>query len=68
MRSKRVDMTIKAAVRPKPDTMLINIKVTPEELATLRLKADQYTKGNLSLLLRYAALHFVPSKQELQAG
>lgn len=39
---------------------IINIRVTDEELAIIKERADKYANGNLSVYLRHVAMNFKP--------
>lgn len=49
----------------KEQTELVNFKIKKDEKKAIMAKAKKYAGGNLSFWLRYAALHFVPSKKDL---
>lgn len=42
------------------------LRLTESELNKLKRKANIYTEGNLSELLLFAALNFVPSKEDFE--
>lgn len=42
-----------------------NVKVSDEEQAMIEKKAKQFTKGNVSAWIRYAATKHIPTKREL---
>lgn len=50
---------VKEELRP------VNFKIAPSEYEKLEEKAKQYTNGNVSEWIRYAALNHKPSKSEL---
>jgi arsenate reductase-like glutaredoxin family protein len=50
--------TKKRSSKKKAAPELINLKVTPAERAKLVAKAKRYTRGNVSELLRQAALKY----------
>lgn len=58
-------MTLKSCVKKKPKLILINLKVTSEELQLIRQKAKAFTKGNSSAWVRYAATQLSPRKKDL---
>lgn len=43
----------------------ITVRVSNMQLNKLKAKANVYCDGNLSEWILYAALHFIPSKEEL---
>ena len=47
---------------------LLSIRVTGEELTLLRIKAMQFTDGNVSEWLRYAGLHLLPPVHHIDFG
>ena len=51
---------LKSLLREKK--RLINFYVSPEEKALMQSKADEYTSGNLSEWVRYAAVHYQPRR------
>jgi len=46
---------------------IINFKITKSERKTIEQNAKKYTKGNVSLWLRYCALHHAPKASELKS-
>ena len=42
----------------------VNFKVTEEDLAIMRSNANVFAKGNLSLWVRHAAIHWRPGKTD----
>ena len=43
----------------------LTIKATRLEKAQMQKQADKYANGNLSAWVRYAALNYIPTAQEL---
>ncbi len=44
------------------------IKLSAAQEKAIQKKANLYTEGNFSKWVRYAALHFVPMKEEIIVG
>jgi len=44
----------------------LNIKVVPAEAKEIRAKAEKYTKGNMTALIRIAIQKFNPQKRDLK--
>ena len=64
--SKDESMLITQMKKPKEKAKPINLKVVdPKVREALQDKADLYADGNLSEWLRFAGLHYVPSKDQL---
>jgi hypothetical protein len=64
--SKDDSMLITQVKEPKEKAKPINLKVVdPKVRKALQDKADTYADGNLSEWLRFAGLHYVPSKDQL---
>jgi len=49
-------------------TKKVESRVTEEEKNYIRTKALLYCEGNESEFIRYAALNFVPEKQDIEKG
>jgi len=49
----------------RPKTILMNLKISEEDLLAIKVKANYYTKGNVSMWMRYAALNHRPKKADL---
>lgn len=49
----------------KEKSKLFNFKILPSELEIIQKKANEYYEGNVSGFLKYAALNYVPKRDEL---
>ena len=56
--------------KPKPEgkKRLVTLKLTGEELLLLRVKAAQFTDGNVSEWMRYSAIHLLPPTCHIDFG
>lgn len=64
--NKDNSMLVTQVKEPKQKAKPINLKcVDPKVRAKLQEKADKYADGNLSEWLRFAGLHYVPTKDQL---
>jgi len=58
-------MKLKQEKKPTKQ-VYIGIKTSEEEKAQIQHQADKYAEGNVSLWIRFAALHFEPKKEHLE--
>ncbi len=42
--------------------IIVNFKATPAEKKRIKANANRYAEGNISLWMRYCALHCVPKR------
>lgn len=57
-------MILKSSIKPKKINM-VNVKFSDQEKDLLKKKAKQYTGGNVSEWIRYAALRLNPPQSDL---
>lgn len=54
--------------KPNPNLRLIiqPVRLNAEEMRIILGKAHQYCNGSIGKFMRYAAVHFVPKKEDLK--
>jgi len=59
---------LKSIKKPNPYArkIVVPFKVNADEMRELLKKAHQYTKGNISEWVRFAALNFKPKKEDFE--
>lgn len=65
MPTKKKVTVLKSQLSRKAKTVLFNFKVTPAEKAELKARANKFTNGNITALVKYCALRLNPRKRDL---
>ncbi len=49
----------------KPRKRMVNIRILPDDLSTIKEKAKKYTNNNVTAWIIFAATKLAPSKKDL---